>query len=157
MQAQVAMFQTNHMPNLAQGETSGKNLNLQQDVWSGTGNKSFLGTSAHAMDVRAYPWVIHNEYISCEPFPTPHTALLTLKKCKSSLSRWESAVVEDVYFVTQDTTSASFNTFDTVEGCNQLPCIPHTNQLFIKHGIDNVSTLLELFDSIQNECKTIKT
>jgi 16S rRNA (cytosine967-C5)-methyltransferase len=41
------------MPNLAQGETSGKNLHLQQDVWSGAGNKSFLGTSAHVMDVRA--------------------------------------------------------------------------------------------------------
>ncbi len=79
------------------------------------------------MNITTTPWTIHNEYLSCEPFPTPHTSQRTLQTVKESLIKWNLDVTKDIYFVTQDTTSASYNTFDTVDETNQLPCMSHTN------------------------------
>ena len=37
-----------------------------------------------------------------------------------------------------------------------LPCVSHTNQLFLKHGVDNVQDLISSFNKIQEIAKKIK-
>ena len=68
---------SNYLP--TDDEYATRILKLQQDVWSGNNNKSFLGTNCMVRIIfLSFPWKTYDGCLGCDPFTTPHTAIATL-------------------------------------------------------------------------------
>lgn len=93
--------------------------------------------------------------LGCFPFTGSHAASDTLALATEILDTF-GLKLNDIVSSTQDNASASFNTFDSVDDLAQLPCVPHTIQLFIQHTIEGVQVINMVFIWIHELCVTLR-
>jgi hypothetical protein len=96
--------------------------------------KTFLGLVVVWMNTSKSPWTVNSIPLGCTEFFENHTSFNMLQSIQSVLN--EFGLTEfDIIGVTQDTASNSFNTFDSIDKVQQLPCFAHLTNLMLKHGL----------------------